>query len=222
MVKSIGMYIFLFIFYLGWGCAGAPRKAKTDTPPQPVKMETAGNSLNMQLDNLTGQIVTSLSQKQKSKIAVIEFSNLQGRVTEFGRYLAEELITRLYLTNRFEVIERQLLNKVLQEHRLNMTGIIDASSAKELGRILGVDAIRWLRLPSQKMTWFAGLWEARLQQKIQLRLISPVNHIHRILVISTWWKQSAILRLNCNRASWKDEPSHLNWWLPTIPKMKAS
>jgi len=99
------------------------------------------NSLDAQLQNLTDQIIISLSQKQKSKIAVIEFSDLQGTVTKFGKYLAEELITRLYLTNKFEVIERQLLNKVLHEHQLNISGLIDVSSAKELGRILGVDAI---------------------------------------------------------------------------------
>ena len=99
------------------------------------------NSLDSQLQNLTDQIVISLSQTQKSKIAVIEFSTLRGTATKFGRYLAEELITRLYLTNKFSVIERQLLNKVLQEHQLNLSGLIDASSAQELGRILGVDAI---------------------------------------------------------------------------------
>ncbi len=105
------------------------------------KVHTQKKSLDAQLQNLADQIVISLSQKQKSKIAVIEFSNLQGQVTKFGRYLAEELITRLYRADRFEVIERQLLNKVLQEHQLNLSGLIDVNSAQELGRILGVEAI---------------------------------------------------------------------------------
>lgn len=110
-------------------------------PLMKQKVSTTQNTLDAQLQNLTDQIVVSLSQTQKSKIAVIEFSDLQGTVTKFGRYLAEELITRLYLSNKFEVIERQLLNKVLQEHQLNLSGLIDVSSAQELGRILGVDAI---------------------------------------------------------------------------------
>ena len=59
----------------------------------------------------------------------------------FGKYIAEELITRLYRTKKFYVIERQLLNKVLEEHKLTSTGLIDENSAKELGKILGVDAI---------------------------------------------------------------------------------
>jgi TolB-like protein len=98
-------------------------------------------TLDSQLEDLTDQIVLSLSEQKKSKIAVIEFSDLEGNVTQFGRYLAEELITRLFRTGRFEVIERQMLNKVMEEHSLTLSGMIDENSAKELGRILGVDAI---------------------------------------------------------------------------------
>lgn len=130
-------YLIFFIvlnFLISSGCA----LQKSLVAKEPAKSK---NSLDSQLQNLTDQIVLSLSQKQKTKIAVIEFSDLQGKVSEFGKYLAEELITRLYLTNEFEVIERQLLNKVLQEHKLNLSGLIDVSSAQELGRLLGVDAI---------------------------------------------------------------------------------
>lgn len=98
-------------------------------------------SLEVQLANLTDQIVVSLSQKQKSKIAVVEFSDINGETTQFGRYVAEELITRLYRTGKFNVIERQLLNKVMAEHRLNLSGVVDPESAREIGNILGADAI---------------------------------------------------------------------------------
>lgn len=73
------------------------------------------NDLDSKLADLTTQIVNSLTETRKSKIAVIEFSDLDGNVTEFGKYLSEELITRLFITRKFEVIERHLLNKVLSE-----------------------------------------------------------------------------------------------------------
>lgn len=135
-------YLLLLIFFgLLFSCSSSQppiSHLQQDIPAQPP-----GNngSLDSQLGILTQQIVSSLSQEKKSRIAVIEFSNLQGQITELGRYLAEELITRLYRTRQFDVIERQMLNKVLAEHQLGMSGIIDASSAKELGKILGVDAI---------------------------------------------------------------------------------
>ncbi len=127
-MKKIGLLL-LVIFLIG--CATQKEQIATIGP----------ETLDSQLENLVGQIIADLSQNQKSKIAIIEFSNLQGQITEFGQYLAEELITRLYLTNKFEVIERQLLNKVLNEHHLNLSGLVDESSARELGKILGVDAI---------------------------------------------------------------------------------
>ncbi len=93
------------------------------------------------LSSLSAQISAGMTESNKQKIAVIEFSDLNGNITELGKFLSEELITRLFLTKKFQVIERQLLNKVLSEHKLNTTGVIDETTAKELGNILGVEAI---------------------------------------------------------------------------------
>lgn len=77
----------------------------------------------------------------KATIAVVEFSDLSGGVTDFGRLLSEELVTKLFATGKYKVIERLLLNKAIAEHKLQLQGLIDPKSAKELGKILGVDAI---------------------------------------------------------------------------------
>ncbi len=97
--------------------------------------------LNQRIDELSQQIATEMAEQQKTTIAVVEFTDLQGNITDLGRFIAEELITRLFQTKQFKVIERQLLNKVLTEQDLSLTGIIDPTSAKELEKILGVDAI---------------------------------------------------------------------------------
>jgi len=101
----------------------------------------AAHTLNEGLENLSTQIAAEMSHQQTHTVAVVEFSDLDGRITELGRFLSEELITRLFMTRTFTVIERQLLNKIIQEHKLNMVGLIDQSTAKKLGKILGVDAI---------------------------------------------------------------------------------
>ena len=101
----------------------------------------AQSSLDQRVTELSQQIATKMSAKQKTTIAVIEFTDLQGRLTDFGRFLAEELITRLYDTEKFKVIERQQLNKVIAEQKLSLTGVVDPASAKQLGKLLGVDAI---------------------------------------------------------------------------------
>ena len=97
--------------------------------------------LDQRISELSQQIAKEMTEYNKTTIAVIEFSDLQGNVTDFGRFIAEELITRLYQTKKFKVIERHLLNKIIAEQKLSLTGIVDPASAKQLGKILSVDAI---------------------------------------------------------------------------------
>ena len=106
-----------------------------------IETDYKAQSLDVQLNNLTNQMVKSLTQEKKSKIAIMEFPDLHGTISEFGKFIPEELTTRLFMTRRFEVLERQLLNKVLEEQNLGMSGLIDASSAAQIGKLLGVDAI---------------------------------------------------------------------------------
>lgn len=98
-------------------------------------------NLSTQLEDLTNQIIGSLDQNKKSKIAIMEFVDMQANVSSLGKYISEELTTRLYLTGEFEVVERQLLDKIIEEQKISLSGLIDESSAVELGKVLGVDAI---------------------------------------------------------------------------------
>jgi len=98
-------------------------------------------NLETALMDLTKQIAISVPEGQKKKIAVIPLSNLDGTTTKLGQYLAEELTTRLCQTQRFKVIERQQLDKVISEQELGMTALIDPHTAASVCRILGADAI---------------------------------------------------------------------------------
>lgn len=97
--------------------------------------------LDQRVAELSQQIATKMAARQKTTVAVVEFTDLQGNVTDLGRFLAEELVTRLGDLEKFKVIERQLLTKIIAEQKLSLTGVVDPASAKQLGKILGVDAI---------------------------------------------------------------------------------
>jgi TolB-like protein len=80
---------------------------------------------------------------KKTKIAVLDFQS-QGEefsTEDMGKIVAEWLITGLVETGRFDVIERRLLQKILEEQKLGMTGLIDPESVAQLGKILGVKTI---------------------------------------------------------------------------------
>lgn len=101
----------------------------------------AETSLDVKVQSLVEQISKSFTESGKIRIAVCNFVDLDGKPSDFGIYLAEELITRLFQSGRFEVVERRLLDKVLDEQKLSTTGVLDMTSAQKLGSVLGVQAI---------------------------------------------------------------------------------
>jgi hypothetical protein len=50
--------------------------------------------LESQLEHLVRQISAEMTGSQKTSVAVIEFSDLDGKVTRLGKLFSEELITR--------------------------------------------------------------------------------------------------------------------------------
>lgn len=80
---------------------------------------------------------------KKTKIAVLDFQ-LQGdgyETKDMGSIVAEWFITALVKEGRFDVVERAMLNKILSEQKMGISGIVDESSATQLGKILGVKII---------------------------------------------------------------------------------
>lgn len=75
-------------------------------------------------------------------IAVVDFTDLQGNVTELGRFFAEEFSGTLASAGKgFKIIDRTHLKTLLAEHKLSTTGIIDPQTARKLGQIAGVDSL---------------------------------------------------------------------------------
>jgi TolB-like protein len=79
----------------------------------------------------------------KTKIAVLDFQ-LQGEDfdnKDMGTIVAEWFITAMVREGRFDVVERRMLEKILGEQKLAMSGVVDATSATQIGKLLGVKVI---------------------------------------------------------------------------------
>ncbi len=72
-----------------------------------------------------------------TKIAVAEFEGEKGSGTQ-ASYKLTEFLTK---TQRFTILEREKIDKILQEQGFSLTGAIDQATAVEIGRLLGVDAL---------------------------------------------------------------------------------
>ena len=83
---------------------------------------------------------TTVFTKQP-KVAIMPFNYLDNRKSDGGIIISERLTTRVVKLKKFSVIERQLLEKVIAELHLESTGVIDVETTKQLGKVLGVEAI---------------------------------------------------------------------------------
>lgn len=78
------------------------------------------------------------------KIAVLPFDDGSisdrwwGRNWNVGKGVSDELVTALVESQRFRVIERDQIDRILEEQRFGASGLVDSGTAAKLGQILGV------------------------------------------------------------------------------------
>lgn len=82
------------------------------------------------------------SDFRKIKVAVLDFQqNGLFETNDIGKIVAEWFTTTLVDSGRFEIIERRLLQQILDEQKIGASGLIDPRSASQLGRLLGVNTV---------------------------------------------------------------------------------
>lgn len=75
------------------------------------------------------------------KVAVVGFSAVPGIEKRDVDVIQERLTTFLGMTRGFRLIERTLLEKVLEEQRLQLSGAISTSTVKKIGELSGADIV---------------------------------------------------------------------------------
>lgn len=95
-----------------------------------------------EIKTISTTLAEGISKGGKKTVAVVDFTDLQGNITELGRFIAEELSVNLTaMAKGFEVIDRIHLKSILTEHKLSLSGLVNPETVKQLGKIAGVDAI---------------------------------------------------------------------------------
>lgn len=91
---------------------------------------------------LSGKLVPALTGSENKRISVSDFTDLQGEVSELGRYVAEQLSVELVNGAKgLSMLDRAHLKSLLDEHKLTAQGLVNPSVAKRVGQFAGVDVI---------------------------------------------------------------------------------
>lgn len=99
------------------------------------------------------------------KIAILPFDDGSiedrwwGGDWDVGKGVSNQLVTELLKTNKFRLIEREQIDKVLEEQDFGSNGRADSKSAAQIGKILGVQFLVMGRVTefSLKSTGISGL-----------------------------------------------------------------
>jgi DNA-binding beta-propeller fold protein YncE/TolB-like protein len=83
------------------------------------------------------------NEPERMRIAIADFETMGGDIgfKDVGSIVAEWLITSFVQSGRFEVVERSQLQKILEEQKLALSGLVAQETAVKLGKVLGVKVI---------------------------------------------------------------------------------
>lgn len=76
------------------------------------------------------------------KVAVLPFAGQTGGVSRFGSKIAAMLQYRLFTAGGpYILLERERIDRVVEEQKLYLSGMFDESAARGIGRLLGADLV---------------------------------------------------------------------------------
>lgn len=94
------------------------------------------------LETITTDLCSKMTIKGKKKVVVLFVTDINKAQTTIGKYVAD--VVSFYIvnsTNGFSVFDRENLTGITEAKKLMAEGYIDAINAKQLGKILSVEAI---------------------------------------------------------------------------------
>jgi TolB-like protein len=116
-------------------------KTKKGESAQSAAAAIRPESLRIGISRIAKQLSEQDQGGPKRRIAVVDLSDINGQIPPSGAVIAELLIGELFKTGTYEIVERKLLASLLEQHKLNMTGLVNESTARKVGKLLGVDYI---------------------------------------------------------------------------------
>jgi TolB-like protein len=132
----------------------------------PASIARAAGDLDEGIQDLTQQIVPQVQRLGKKRLAVTDFADLDGQVSDLGRFVAEELSAGLVLSGQgLRVVDRQHLSKIIEEQKLSATGVTEPGAVQKLGQLAGAEVIvagsvvdmgEWIRIIAKILSTTTG------------------------------------------------------------------
>jgi len=101
----------------------------------------AQKSISDGVDELASKLATSFGGVKKGRVAIVPLRVLGGSENLLGSYIAETLTNSFFNVGYRDIVERHMLDRAIRELRLQVSGMIEPSSAKRIGRFVSADFV---------------------------------------------------------------------------------
>jgi TolB-like protein len=101
----------------------------------------SSQTLDQELSTLAQSITKNLVARKVKNVAAVDFTDLRGQPTEWGRFLSDLLTVQMVAIGGVSMVDRANIRSILAEHKLTEEGLVNPANAKKLGEFAGVDAI---------------------------------------------------------------------------------
>lgn len=125
--------------------AKAERLAKTDLVKEEIKEFKKEYSEQFKTrtvpDVSASEKITSGDLQPYLAVFLFDDNTEQSEENTFAETISEMMVTALAQTNRYRLMERTQLSKVLEEQALGQSGAIEPQTAVEVGKLIGVNVV---------------------------------------------------------------------------------
>ena len=111
------------------------------TVTAPAGGKDGGMTEENAIKKVAGDIYARQETFRDKKLAVFNFSNLEGKETPEGTRIAKKLLEELISRGGLIFVERTEIDKLLEAQGLEQTGIVDSDAISITGKVLPVDVM---------------------------------------------------------------------------------
>ena len=107
-----------------------------------AKSVGAGNSSDFvkQFDGLAQKLLQDAKKSEKASYAFLDFST-DDKNSAVEKYITDALTEAVFNTGKVKIIERDNLEKIINEQKLQSSGLVNESQAANIGNIAGVEYV---------------------------------------------------------------------------------
>lgn len=174
----------------------------------------AQSQFDTKIQTMSDTLANRLNRTGKNRVMVASFVDLQGNITELGRYIAETFSTQLS-NSSLEVVDRSRLNDLVKELKLSEDKVTVPENAVKLGKLSGVEYIITGTITVLDQTMDITIKALDIQrgisiagQKFSMERTDAINNLMRNLVRNEGGEAANVntpMRLNTSNKSAGDD-----------------